>query len=151
MKLRHVLKLAGIAVLTVAAVVSCSLLGMSITDRVGSFQTDLNSADRSSIYTNFDSANTSDYNALKSASTIIDQIFPVLGTGDTPYALAITNESNPSTGVLVTVTGGPALFGGTHHLKLVMDNSTSLLGDWQIVTLSMDNGSGVYLSTPQIQ
>ena len=151
MKLKHVLKFAGIAVLTVAAVISCSMFGVSIADRIAAFQDNLNSADRSSLYLNFDSAATSDYNALKDPTTTIDVYIPPRVTGDPLYALTITNDSNPSTGVLVTISGGPASFGGTHYLKLVMDNSTSFLGDWQIVSLRLSSTSSAYPTTPQFQ
>jgi hypothetical protein len=149
MKARHLLSLAAVAIILGFALVSCSDLGVvSITDRLTTFQTDLNAADRTSIYLNFHPTSTMDYDALKDPTTTIDPLFPVLGTTDTVYTLTIDDQANPATGVLVTVTGGPAGFGAPKYLKLVMD--TTGVADYRIVSLSMSTVTSTY-PTPQIQ
>jgi hypothetical protein len=150
MKLRHVLLAAAVAVIAIGFLVTCDLFTtpVSIDQRIADFQSDLNNTVRTSAYQNFHPTMTGDYDALKSGTTITT-LFPAPDGSGTAYSLTVTDESSPSTAVLVTVSGGPTSYGVTHHLKLVMATYNSV--DWRIVSLSMDNGSSVYPGTPQIQ
>ncbi|MGA2975411.1 MAG: hypothetical protein ABSF77_08900 [Spirochaetia bacterium] len=142
MRIRRILLPVLVVLILAGGLISCSFLGMvSIDDRIAQFQTDLNSATRSTIYEDFHPTKTSDYNALKDPVTI-EAVFPPLGISDTAYSLTVTDESNPATGVIVTVTGGPASFNAPKHLKLVMD--TTGVSDYRIVSLAIDNDDNNY-------
>ncbi len=147
MKPRYIVLVVVVAAVT-GLLAGCDLLGVTIDQRVTAFTTDLNSTTRTSAYLNFHPTLTASYDALKDGVTITN-LFPVPDGTGSAYDLQITDKSNPSTGVLVTVTGGPTSYGGTHHLILVM--ATTGTSDWRIVSLSMDNGSGTYPGTPQIE
>jgi hypothetical protein len=151
MRVRHIVRLLAVLLSLSALLVGCGLLGTTVTidERITDFQTDLNKTDRTSAYLNFHPSLTKDYDALKDGATITS-LFPVPDGTGSDYALSITDKANPgTTGVLVTVTGGPTSYLGTHHLILVMD--VEGLADYRIVSLSMDDGAGNYPSTPQIQ
>jgi hypothetical protein len=149
MRTRHILVLLAIAVVLAAGVIGCNPFGsVSITERISQFQTDLNSADRSNIYMNFHPTSTSDYNALKSSSATLDSVIDPVGSGPN-YTLTITDQSDPSTGVLVTISAGPAAWSTyPRYLKLVME--TTGVGDYRIVSLWLDDGSGNFTGSPQI-
>jgi len=126
-----------------ALLVGCDLLGgVSIDQRVTNLETSLN-GDRVDFYTNFNESVTSDYNALKDPSSTIDILMPKLGTGDTPYTLSVTDETDPASGVIVRVTGGPASYGAPKNLKLVME-STGFPDDYLVNSLAMDNNDSNY-------
>jgi hypothetical protein len=146
MRVRHVLVLLGLAAVVAIGLTSCSELGVvSIDERITQFQSDLNSSTRSTIYEDFHPTLTSDYAALKDPTTTIDTVLP---TG-TNYSLTITDQSSPSTGVLVTITAGPASLSTPRYLRLVMDMTG--LSDYRIVSLELDDGTGAFTSGPQIQ
>jgi hypothetical protein len=143
MRVRHYVLFILVALAMAGMFVGCDLLGfVSIDQRVTDFQDSLNAADRSTLYTNFHPTLTSDYAALKDPTTTINQLMPPLGTGDTTYTLTVADETDPATGVIVNVTGGPASYGAPKHLKLVMDVTGT--GDYRIVSLAMDNNDSVY-------
>jgi hypothetical protein len=149
MKTRHILHFSGLGLLLAGVLAGCSLLGsVSIDERIADFQADLNKTDRSSAYQNFHPDLTGDFNSLKSGAPIT-AIFPVPDGTGTPYALAVTDETNPSTGVFVTVTGGPTVFGGPKYLKLVMKTTGS--SDNRIVSLEWSNTIGLFPGPAQIQ
>ncbi len=147
MRVRHiVLGLLAAAALS-GALVGCDLLGMvSIDQRITDFQTSLN-GDRTTLYENFHPTLTSDYNALKDPTTTIDPLIPVLGTGDTPYSLSITDQGSPSTGVMVTISGGGSGW-GPKYLKLVME--TTGTSDYRIVSLEIE-GTNSFPGPAQLQ
>ncbi len=151
MRVRHILVLLGIAVLLTAGVVGCSLFGIvSISDRVAQFQSDLNTADRANIYQNFLST-MSDYAALKDPTTTINTVYPLVGSG-TGYALSVIDQTNPSSGVIVEITAGPAGYSPSYprYMKLVM--TASGLNNL-ISALYQDNGPGTttYQASPTYQ
>lgn len=136
MKARHWLYLGGVVVTLVFALTGCQLLGfVSISDRIGDFQSSLNNTDRSSAYQNFHPTASSDYDALKSTTyTIWTTTFPTSGI---TYSLSITDQSN-SSAVMVTATGAGSF--GTLYLRLNMQ--TTGLGDNRIVSMDTStNGS----------
>ena len=150
MKSRHALRLVGATLVFAGALAGCSFLNMvSIDERITSFQSDLNSATRATLYEDFNPDLTADYNALKDPTTTIDPLIPVLGTGDAPYTLTVTDKSSPSTGVFVTIDGGPAGFGAPKYLKLVME--TTGLADYRIVSLELSNTAGSFPGPAQIK
>jgi len=102
MKARHILYLVVVAGAIALALNSCQLLGIvSISDRISDFQSSLNNSDRSQGYQNF-LTTASDYDAVKSTTFgLWATTFP---TGNSPYSLSITDQSN-SSAVAVTVTG----------------------------------------------
>jgi len=147
MKARLILLLAGAAAILVA-LASCSLLGIvSIDDRLANFQTDLNSATRSTIYQDFHPTKTSDYNALKSPILTIDVVIPAVGSNPA-YSLQVTDKSDPASGVKATITGGPAGF-GPQYLNLVMDVTGT--SDYRIVSLELSSVRDSFPGPAQIQ
>ena len=150
MKLRHVLLAAAVAVIAVGFLATCDLFTspVSIDQRIADFQSDLNNAVRTSAYNDFHPTMTADYNALKDGSTI-NTLFPVVN-GGTTYTLTVTDESSPSTGVMVTVSGGPNTFnsGSPKYLKLVM--AVTGTADYRIVSLEMET-TAVFPGPAQIQ
>jgi hypothetical protein len=149
MKARHIFLLIGVAAILVA-LASCSLFGIvSIDDRIATFQSDLNSATRTAIYQDFHPTLTADYSALKDPKTTIDPLIPPVGNGPA-YVLTITDETSPSTGVLVTITGGTSgYFPTPQYLSLVMDVTGP--SDHRIVALELSDTKGSFTGTPQIQ
>ena len=149
MRTRHVLCFLGLAASLAGAIVGCSLLGsVSIDERIASFQADLNKTDRTSAYLNFHPDLTTDFDTLKSGATIMT-IFPLPDGTGTSYTLSITDKSSPSTGVFVTVTGGPTpAFFPPLYLKLVMQ--TTGTSDYRIVSLEWRN-TAVFPGPPQIK
>jgi hypothetical protein len=143
MRVRHYVLFLLVVLAMAGVLVGCDILGfVSIDQRVADFQVSLNAADRSSLYTNFHPDQTADYAALKDPPKTIDAVMPPLASGDTAYTLAVTDESDAATGVIVKVTGGPALYGAPKNLKLVM--ATTGTGDYRIVSLAQDNNDSVY-------
>jgi hypothetical protein len=140
MKARHIVLLVGVAAV-IAALASCSLFGIvSIDNRITDFQNDLNSSTRAAIFQDFHPTKTSDYSALKDPKTTIDPLIPPVGTSPN-YVLTVTDETSPSTGVLVTITGGSAgAFPTPQYLNLVMDVTGS--SDYRIVSLELSTTQG---------
>jgi hypothetical protein len=147
MKPRHLIRIVVAGTLLAVLLAGCSLLGfVSIDERMAQFQDDLNSVDRLTLYNNFHPDLTADYAALKVPSLTIDTLIPLRATTDPLYALAVTDQASPSTGVLVTITGGPASYGAPKYLKLVME--TSGIGDYRIVSLQQSSIT-TFTGTPQ--
>ena len=136
MKARHVYAILAAAGLAALALISCSVSSVSIDERISTFQSDLNTSDRSSVYLDFHPTLTHQYNFLKDPATSgFNTEFPV-PTG-TNYSLSIYDKSNPTAGVIVQVTAGPAsgsTYTPTYYLSLTMATTGS--DDWRIVTLS---------------
>jgi hypothetical protein len=136
MKARHVYAILAAASLAALALTSCSLSSVSIEQRISTFQSDLNTTDRIAVYQDFHPTLTHEYNNLKDPSTSgFDAEFPVPTV--TNYSLSIYDKSNPTAGVIVQVTAGPAsgsTFVPTYYLSLTMATTGS--DDWRIVTLS---------------
>jgi len=150
MRARHGIFLLAIVAALAGILVGCDLLGfVSPSARVSEFESALNSATRAAAYQNFHPDKTSDYSALKDPVPTLDPIFPRLGTGDAAYSLTVTDDASPSSGVFVTVTGGPAGFGAPKYLKLVME--TVGTGDNRIVSLEMSTTKGSFPGPAQIK
>ncbi len=129
MKTRHIAATLTAAALLAWALVSCNLNPVvSIDQRVSNFASDL-SNNRTNAYQNFDPDQTTMYQALANPTYSWNTLFPA-----GQYTFQITDESSPSTGVLVTVTSYPGGF-PTPFLKLVM--ATYKDTDWRIVQLFM--------------
>lgn len=144
MKARHLVVTLVAASLAAWALMSCSLTAVSIEDRISTFQSDLNTADRSDVYLNFHPTKTTQYDALKNPSVAgFDTEFPP--PAGTNYSLSIYDQSDPAAGVIVQVTAGPDSGSGytpTYYLKLTM--ATTNDNDWRIVTLSDSATNGGY-------
>ena len=133
MKARNILAILSAGTLLASALVSCNLGGTTIDQRVSDFQSDLNTADRSSAYQNF-SSSMSDYTLLKSGSTFT-AAFPLPPPN---YTLSVISESNTSA-VIVQVSSGPNNVGGGNnppncYLNLNMTEESG--NNWVIQTLS---------------
>lgn len=142
MKVRHILYLVILVLAAAVALAGCELLGfVSVDQRIGHFQDALNNTDRSGAYMNFHPDKTSDYNNLKNPSFVIDPTFP---TGNIPYSLSVTSESDPSN-VMVTVTGS-----GFATLYLNLNMQTTGLGDNRIVSMqTSSSGTGPWTTVIQ--
>jgi len=127
MRTRHIVLLAAVIAGMATLLTGCELLGfVSIDQRIGHFQDALNNTDRSSAYQNFHPDKCSDYNNLKNPIFVINPTWP---TGNVPYSLSVTSESD-SSAVLVTVTGN-----GYATLYLRLNMQTTGLGDNRIVSM----------------
>jgi hypothetical protein len=143
MRVRHIVLSLFLVLALSGVLVGCELLGfVSIDLRVTDFESALNAANRSTLYENFHPTLTNDFQALKNTALTIDVPMPPLVGADASYVLTIDNKADPATGVLVTVTGGPAGFSAPKHLKLVMD--TTGIADYRIVSLALDDGAYAY-------
>jgi hypothetical protein len=133
MKTRHIAATLMAATLLAWALVSCNLNPVvSIDQRVSNFASDL-SNNRTNAYQNFDPDQTKLYQALANPTYSWNTLFP-----PSQYTFQITDESSPSTGVLVTV-ASPGGF-ATPYLKLVM--ATYKDTDWRIVQLFLAGTPG---------
>jgi hypothetical protein len=135
MKTRHIVAMLVGASLVALAIVSCTPAGISIDQRVSDFQSDLNTSDRASAYQDFDPNDTL-YSSLKSGS-YFTPVFPVSSS----YSLSVIDESNPSGGVIVQVTGVASGLGypSPYFLKLTMTENSDKV--WLIQTLSVGGTS----------
>jgi hypothetical protein len=145
MKARHILSILVVAGLTAFALLSCALPPVSIEQRVSTFQSDLNTADRSMIYQDFHPSSTTQYDPLKDPNTSgFNTAFPP--PSGTNYSLTIVDMSNPAAGVIVQVSAGPnsgSAHATPYYLKLTM--ATTNDNDWRIVTLSDSAINGSYV------
>lgn len=106
-KMRRVIIPAIMAAALLAALNACSMLGVTIMDRLTTFVGALNVSDRSTIASSFDS---SQAGALAAVNWTAD--FPVPSpTADFPYSLSVQDYSNPSA-VTANLTG-PIAFNST--------------------------------------
>lgn len=114
-----VVKLLALAGLVVSVLSSCFLLDLfgddpiTVAQRIQGFEDELNKADRSDMYLQFDDFATTDYDAIK-ASAFWETDFPV-GTG---YTTVITDDTNTDD-VRVTI-DGPVEFGGPKYYSFDM-------------------------------
>jgi len=114
MRKRHWFFLVGLVVLVAWTITGCSLLGVSIDQRVSMFFTDLN-GDRTKVYQNLDPDSTI-YTAVGQTTTIWDNNFEVAGE---PYSYTITSTAPYSaSGVNITISG-QAGAGGTYKFVFV--------------------------------
>lgn len=141
MKARHVFAILVGAGMILWSVVSCNLNSVSISDRIGDFQADLNTSSRTNVYQDFHPTSTIEYNALKDPNLSgFNTLFPV-GS----YSLSIFDQSNPSSGVIVIVTGPTNGSGHTSGYYLSLTMATYNGNDWRIVTLSDSQTNGSYV------
>ena len=134
-RLRLILTAAALA----AVLFGCPFFQTSVTieERIGLFVVDLNAAYRNAGYQNFHPTLTQDYEALK-GSDWWTTYFPVAGAADPDYTFVITSQSVASA-VLVTIDGGPAVWGGPKDYKLAMATDTENENDWRIQSISQSN------------
>ena len=139
MKTRAAFRLVAIVVALSAILSGCDLFkpSVSIAERIALFQDDLNKADRSQTYLNFNPTLTQDYASLKGYNWSTP--FPLKGTGSA-YSAAVTSQTDASA-VLVTIDGGPATYGGPKNYKLAMAVDSENAKDWRIRTLSVGSGT----------
>ncbi len=124
------------------------LLGVSVTQRITQFQTDLNNADRTNIYLNFDSTKTTEYNAIKDPK-YWDTPYPVPAAGDQKYAITITDDSDPSN---VTATmAGPASFSASGSALSAVFVMSQEGFDYFIRTLDVSQGTTLYNEIKRIR
>jgi len=115
---------------------SCDLLGISIEERIQSFEDDLNLLDRTYAYLNFHPTLTTDYDEIVDPNYRINVAFPN-DLSHIPYTITIIDDSATSnvTGI-INSTG----WGGDRNItfKMAMDGQ-----DWMIEEiLSMDDWGG---------
>jgi hypothetical protein len=140
MKIRHVAAIPIGAGLLTWALLCCSIAGpteVTIDQRVADFQSDLNTSDRASAYQDF-SPNDNLYTALQSGSYFAS-VFPVPPPN---YSLSVIDESNPSTGVIVQVSGPPPSglgYSSPYFLNLTMTETSDSI--WLIESLYIGSAS----------
>ncbi len=124
------------AVALVALLAACSLLSpkTTIDQCVANFMSDINSSDRSNVYTNLD-LTSSMYAGVKSA-TFWDILFPAAGI---PYSLA--GQSTSGSVVSATINSSYATFTGGLPISFTMD--TDATGNAVIHSISL-NGTSVF-------
>ncbi len=105
---------------------ACSLLGVSVDERVNRFLADINNGDYGQVYLNFD-PNILDWPGIQVAA-FWDTKFP---PGNAPFSIASLASSDPSN---VTFTISAAAF-ATKNVKFVMQKSGM---DWMIIEMYMD-------------
>lgn len=120
--------LAAGAILLAISLSSCNLLGASIDERIVSFESDLNSASRATIYRNFHPTETSMYNQIKD---------PVWWDGS---AYALADQPFSITGVVVDEGAGTAT--ASFSSDLLVDETILFQfakdgPDWQIESISI--------------
>ena len=132
-------QLALLGILIAAAVllpISCDLFGsVSIGDRIATFQSDLNGADRSQAYLNFHPTLTADYAAITGVPTVFDTTFPY---SYQPYTITIISQSDPAS-VTATIDAAGGAFGGPYSIVFKMAQQDR---DWMIEELTL-NGVGI--------
>jgi hypothetical protein len=136
-------KSAKLLIITAAAIsialTSCELpTTTSIMERLGQFMTDLNLADRSNAYLNFDATNTEYYAAIRDPGWW-DTSFPVVGAAEQKYSLSSVDYVDPLN-VTATMVGpvGPAGFlpaGDPRPARFVMIKTGT---DWMIHEMYLD-------------
>ncbi|MGA2378909.1 MAG: hypothetical protein ABSG85_06330 [Spirochaetia bacterium] len=134
MKARHLFAIFVGAGLILWSLASCNLNSVSISDRIGDFQSDLNTSSRTNVYNDFHPTMTAAYGPLKDpVGSGFNLAYPPPGPS---YSLSIVDQSNPSAGVIVAVNSGSSGPGYSfpYYLKLTMATYNS--NDWRIVTLS---------------
>lgn len=143
MKGRTIILFATLSLSLVLVLTGCGLLSMSIEKRITQFVGALNAADRSQVYLNFSSADTQDYNTIKSAA-YWDTPFPAGGAGDPQYSItSAIDESNPFA-VYVTISGPPT-FGGPTNYMFVMLNESVGMANWVIHELWIWDGISSFI------
>jgi hypothetical protein len=133
MKVKHVLRVAGVALTLLAVLFGCSF-GLTIQGRIDQFLEDLNATSRDQLYLNLDPS-VGDYDAMKAAS-YWDGWFPLVG-GDTPYFLENQLTDNPGDGTAAVTANisGPATFLGPKPLIVGL---VRIGLDWMIGTITLD-------------
>jgi hypothetical protein len=94
MKKARTIVLFALAAVVSLSIMSCEIETISIMDRLAQFMTDLNKADRSDAYLNFDPDETEYYDAMKDPD-FWDDPFPPVGTGETEYSLSDVDYEDP--------------------------------------------------------
>jgi hypothetical protein len=104
----------------------CSLLGVSVDDRVMQFVSDINDSDRSQVYLNFH-PDILDYSGIQVAA-FWDGHFPY---ANAPYSISALSTGNPAN-VTFTISDSGAI---SKNVKFVMQQ---LGNDWMITEMYMD-------------
>ncbi len=131
MKSRTVIALAALAAVLALALAGCVLAPITIEGRLTRFIDGLNAAERGSVYLNFSSTETVDYDTIKPAS-YWEIPFPKGGEGELPYSITTTIDPSDPTAVLVTIEGPPSTFGAAKDFKFVMVNESTGADNWMI-------------------
>jgi len=126
--MKRKLLLAGLAAMLALAFWGCSLLGVSIEDRVYAFVAGLN-GDRSTLYQNFHPTETSYYPAILAAPAYFDILFP---PGPPDYTISGLDTSDPRN--VTASIDGPAGFGGPLAITFRM---LKMGNDWLIEELDL--------------
>jgi hypothetical protein len=144
MKARHIFAGLILAALIAGALVSCDLLGVSISDRVSKLQDDLNTSSRSGVYKNFAIASVS-YAALRGDPSPFNVAYP---PGPPSFSLSIDDDSD-SSAVIVTVSGADAaVWTAPWVFKLDMVKEGT---DYVISKMWDAQDTGSFLPTPTFQ
>ena len=117
---------------------SCAIAGIDTHDRLRMFVTTLNSADRSTINTNFDQSLTTSLPTMDAAFWSTN--FPPPPDSDHLYGITLLDYSDP-TNVVATIMGPPAFNGNTgapRNAVLVMSREGL---DWYVEQLYLDGSS----------
>jgi hypothetical protein len=123
-----------LAAVVVLALGGCSLVGISVEDRVAQFLEDLNSPDRSQIYLNFHPTLTADYGALQGGTLVAwDTVFPI--SGYVPYSIPDLDPSDPESVTGNISSANDAAWVGPKAIEFRMAQDGA---DWMIEELDLD-------------
>jgi hypothetical protein len=127
-----------VAIIAAALFAGCSLpqTKTSVDDCINNFMSDLNSSDRSNVYTNLDSTSLM-YSQVKTA-TYWNSIFP------TGYTYTLSNKSTSGSTVTATLSSSYTLYSSGVPITFIM--STDLNGNAVIhsITISTSTSLTVY-------
>jgi hypothetical protein len=116
------------ALVAIALTLGSCTAGVSVTERLEQFLTDLN-GDRADIYLNFHSTQTADYSAIQNPTPPPDwdALFPLASRPFSYQNLDTSNTDNVTANVIGTVYNKPVVF------KMQMEGL-----DWKIEELTVD-------------
>ena len=127
--MKRTVLLVGLTAALALAFWGCSLLGVSIEDRVYRFVAGLN-GDRSTLYQDFHPTETAYYPAIMASAVYFNIVFP---PGPPDYTISGLNTSDPRN-VTATIDGGGAGFGGPLPITFRM---AQMGNDWLIEELDL--------------
>ena len=118
-----------VLVLLVLVFVGCTLLPVSIEDRIALFLSDVNNANWSTIYLNFHPTLTQDYAAISSVDWAL-----LFDTAYAPYSIVGLNTSDPRN-VTGNMDSSNAAWGGPYAVAFRMAQYEE---DWMIEEMDFD-------------
>ncbi len=140
MKKNRVIQTAILFIFTAIILASCGdlMTTTTIMQRLDQLATDLNAADRSNAYLNFDPTQTEYYAAIRDAAAL-DTPFPTVGPLEQQYSFANVDYANPEN--VTADMYGPPLFSGTGDPRPAVLVMSKVGTDWMIHEIYLDGSS----------